>query len=100
MVDHDTGRDTDAIEAQHLLYVASLPPGTRRLISQRMSLGRGSWETLEEKIPRAKSQIEELRTYEAIHGIDLDYYLKRHKESYQESLNPRLSNDSTTDTTS
>lgn len=96
MVDHDTGKDTDAIEAQHLLYVASLPPGTRRLISQRMSLGRGSWETLEEKIPRAKSQIEELRTYEAIHGVDLDYYLKRH----QENLNPRLPNDSTTDTTS
>jgi len=97
MVDHETGRDTEIIEKKHLDYVVNLPQKTQKLVEQRLTIGRGSWDALEALLPvDRKEEIEQLRTYEAIHCVDLGYYLRRIKDKNQRDF----SNPSTTDTTS
>jgi hypothetical protein len=88
MVDHETGRDTEIIEKQHLDYVVNLPPKTQKLVEQRLTIGRGSWDALEQSLPGdRKDEIEQLRTYEAIHCVDLGYYLRRIREKDKNSQN-------------
>ncbi len=81
MVDHETGRDTEIIEKKHLDYVVGLPLKTQKLIEQRLTIGRGSWDDLELLLPAdRKEEIQQLRAYEAIHCVELGYYLRRIKE--------------------
>ena len=82
----DVGHDTEsrAIEQKHIDFIAGLTPKTRELIVKRLAIGRGSWDALEALLPSARrAEIQELRSYEAIHTVHLGFYYRLYKQQDQ-----------------